>query len=449
MKAQWFLRGLAGALGIVAGVALYHATADLLSRDALRKYREAAKRLDPDQVAMHMDHVTLRQYVGKRVAALATVEQVEVTRDRQAASLKGLRNGVYTSENGKKVFFLASAGRWNQQARLFEVSQAVRLYNNDFDLETSLLTYEEPTGLVKAPGKVKGKFFGGSVDAMNLAYHLPTGSYQLGPVTWVGQLQGELKQTKNKNRWTIKAQSVSNPTGKREVWSIAEATDGDIIVKAMKIERDVKTDVIVATGNVQYFSREANLLAEKATVYRKEKRAIIEGAVSMLVKAKQDEKLEVAEMAPLRPIVPDSIAQDRPPAPDPESKKLDEEVRSSENRRKYPTQVYCQKIEYWYAKGQRRAKIMGSPQARQELPAGRWRQAWAHEAFYDAEKETLKLMSKSGSKDARFKTSIGDDLRADWFLVSTKEGDEAWQGAAVEGDVISEDEELNDRGDGG
>ncbi|MBL8041035.1 MAG: hypothetical protein JNM04_06765 [Chthonomonas sp.] len=57
-------------------------------------------------------------------------------------------------------------------------------------------------------------------------------------------------------------------------------------------------------------------------------------------------------------------------------------------------------------------------------------------------------MSRDGQKEARFKTSIGDDLRADWFLVSTKEGDEAWQGARVEGDVISEDEDLNDRDTG-
>lgn len=441
---RWIQQGVVGALGIFAGVALYNGVSYVLSQDPFSKYRATNVPDDQKAVGATMRDVALKQYVGPNLVAEAKIGIVNITRDRQVAMLSGIKDGHYRSKDKGEVQFTASTGKWNQVGRMFQVEHAVRLFNKDFDLKSETLVYDERRGLVTASKAVSGKFFKGDVKAAMLKYHLPTGGYELNAVSWTGALDLQ-DAPKSKGRWSIKAATVSNPTGKREIWSDAEATDGDIIVKALRIEREVKTDVIVATGNVQYFSRESNVQCDKATIYRKEKRAIIEGNVSMLLKAKQDDKLEVVPLKPLRPIVPDSIAIDRPPAPSEQDKELDKQVRDPETRRKFPTQVLCSKIEYWYRKGERRAKLMGSPQARQELDGGRWRQAWAYEGFYDGEKETLKLTSRDGQKEARFKTSIGDDLRADWFLVSTKEGDEAWQGARVEGDVISEDEDLNER----
>lgn len=446
-KWRWIQQGLVGALGIIAGVGLYNGATYVIAQDPFSKFRGNAKEDSPKQIGATMKDVHLRQYVGPNLVAEAKINTVNITRDRQTAILEGITNGHYRSKDKGEVQFTATEGRWNQVGRMFQVEKAVRLFNKDFDLKSEILVFDERRGLVTATKAISGKFFKGEVKAANLKYHLPTGSYELKAVSWTGALDLQ-DAPKSKGRWSIKAATVANPTGKRELWSDAEATDGDIIVKALRIERDVKTDVIVATGNVQYFSRETNVQCEKATVFRREKRAIIEGNVSMMVKAKQDDKLEVVPLKPLRPIVPDSIAIDRPPAPTDQDKELDKQVRDPETRRKFPTHVLCQRIEYWYRKGERRAKLIGSPQARQDLDGGRWRQAWAYEGFYDGEKETLKLMSRDGQKEARFKTSIGDDLRADWFLVSTKEGDEAWQGARVEGDVISEDEDLNDRDTG-
>jgi lipopolysaccharide export system protein LptA len=218
-----------------------------------------------------------------------------------------------------------------------------------------------------------------------------------------------------------------------------------VIIKANQVERNVKTDVVVATGNVSYFSKKVNLLCDKVTIYRKEKRAVLEGNVSMLIKPEDQEKLEEVALAPLRPIVPEEIANSRPAPPTEKSdqeKQLDDEVRSNQNRRKYPVQVLAAKIEYWYGEGSRRADITGAPQARQELPAGRWRQVWAYKAHYDGEKETLRLDSSPGHKETRIMTSLGDDIHANWFEVSTKEEDDAWSAEALDGIFVPDDNEI-------
>lgn len=56
-------------------------------------------------------------------------------------------------------------------------------------------------------------------------------------------------------------------------------------------------------------------------------------------------------------------------------------------------------------------------------------------------------MMSAGNKETRVKTSLGDDLRATWFLVSTKEGDDSWEAADLEGTVATDDDDLrNNRG---
>ena len=55
-----------------------------------------------------------------------------------------------------------------------------------------------------------------------------------------------------------------------DVWTDASATDGEVLVKAPHLERVRKTDVLTATGKVYYFGEKANLICEKAVIYRKE-----------------------------------------------------------------------------------------------------------------------------------------------------------------------------------
>jgi hypothetical protein len=184
-------------------------------------------------------------------------------------------------------------------------------------------------------------------------------------------------------------------------------------------------------------------------IYRREKRAVLTGHVHMLVKPKDQEKLDLSELRPFTPMVPDSIAAKRPAAPpsqeSQQQKDLQEELRSSKTLRKYPLHLSADRIEYWYRKGNRHAVITGSPQAMQELPdADHWRRAWAYKALYNGETEKLDLQSAPGKRDARMKNSLGDDLTAKWFQVSTKENDEEYEGDEVYGDVApTGDEDLD------
>ncbi|HVL40330.1 MAG TPA: hypothetical protein VM328_13150, partial [Fimbriimonadaceae bacterium] len=204
-------------------------------------------------------------------------------------------------------------------------------------------------------------------------------------------------------------------------------------------------DVLVAHGPVKYYSAKANIVCNRATIYRRERRAMLTGAVDMLLKPEDQQKLEVVEIPPFKPVVPEDIAKNRPPAPVGQDRSLDQEVRDTSTVRRYPVAVTANQIEYWYGRGQRRAIITGQPQARQELPGGRWRYAWAHRATYDGEKEILRMISSDGKKDTRVKTSVGDDIVATWFEMSTKEGEDQWSASGLEGDVYPDDDDIPPR----
>ena len=225
----------------------------------------------------------------------------------------------------------------------------------------------------------------------------------------------------------------------------ATASDGEVVVKAGKVLHDEDTDVLTATGKVRYFSAKTNMTCDKAIVYRQEKRVVLTGNVQMILKPTQNQKLEVAEIPLFQAQSPEDVGRDRPPAPPGTTaaeKKLDDEVRVGRTARKYPITILAAKIEYWYAKGSRHAVITGDPQARQEMTAGRWRYAWTHEALYDGEKETLRMVSTEGKKDTRLKNSLGDDFVADSATVSTQEDNSDLSADGIEGEFHFKDEEI-------
>ncbi|MBV6457758.1 MAG: hypothetical protein HONBIEJF_00877 [Fimbriimonadaceae bacterium] len=401
-------------------------------------------------VGIKLRDVELWHYEGSRLAGKAHVHQATVTRARDRILLDGIDQGHYIGKDKESQFdFVADRAEWFAANNLLVANEGAKIKNKDFDLASGYFSYNQNRRNLSVPGKVTGRLGDGQVEAISFVYQLDKKEYQIGPATWVGQVQTPAE--KGKTKWTIKTQGIAKRIGDTETWGKAEATDGEVVVFADRLERNVKTDVITATGNVRYFSAKSNMTCEKVVVYRKDRRAVATGNVQMVIKPKDQEKLEVGEIPPIRPIVPDDIAKDRPPAPIVQDEKaLDDEVRSGDSRRKYPTFVYCEKVEYWYQRGERRAIITGSPQARQEMAAGRWRMGWANRALYDGEKDTLRLLASDGKKDVRVKTSLGDDLVASWFQVSTKEDDESWEGEGIQGDVfVDEEEEGVDRGNSG
>jgi lipopolysaccharide export system protein LptA len=247
-------------------------------------------------------------------------------------------------------------------------------------------------------------------------------------------------------KWDIRGEDYEfKPETSIAYFTDATATDGEIIVKAPELEHNRKTDVVVVTGGATYYSPEANLFADKVTVYRKEKRAILEGHVRMLVKAEadQDKPAKVEPIPELKRVDPDSFTIAPTELPQtPEQKKAIEDLRSTDTAKQFPTQVIADYVEYFYGKGNRKANIKGNPQARQDFTNGNWRHVWSDHAFYDGEKNLMTLYAENAEKNrARMKNSYGDDLDALWFLLSTKQDDEYNKGKDMKGHFYNTDEE--------
>jgi lipopolysaccharide export system protein LptA len=445
----WVRRALLVALAVAGSVA---ATAYLrwaIQVDPFAQYRPPDQRTRDLMIGVQLEDVKVWHWTQGKLVLTCDVGRVDVRRDRQHLDFYDVHDGMYRGE--KNSFqFAGPKANYNASLQTFQVTDGARVWNADLDLRADALLYRRRVGRLQTQGAVTGRLFEGQLQAENVVYFPETKDFEAGPVVWEGKLKSsplqEVTGDQSAAPWKIKADKFSR-SGDAETYVNGEATDGDVLVKAPKLERNARTDVLTATGGVHYYSKKANLLCDKVVVYRREKRAVLTGNVSMLVKPEDQEKLVVEEIQPFRPQVPEQIAASRPKAPrSPEQRRADEELRSTKTARKYPVQINADRIEYWYREGQRRANVTGSPQARQDFPNGRWRHMWTHKAFYDAEKETLRLTSSEGKKDTRIMTSIGDDLIATWFLTSTKdEGEDQWEGEGVEGTVVSDDDDLNRR----
>lgn len=429
-----------------------------LGEDAFADLKRPASE---EPVGIRLEDVRFRQFSDKKLVTYAHADRIDVSRDRRKMKLYGVQDGLY--RDGDRVFrYRAKNADWDSSWKVLNVSGGVRITNPDLNLRAEGVKFESRKKMLTAIGNVNGSVAKGAFTGEHIVYNTETEAFSAGPVSWTGKLPAKLVQDapdEVKSRtWNFKSES-SKSNGKSKPRLVnhinAIATDGEVIVIAANIEHNRDTDEIIATGDdknprVQYFSAKSNMIANRVQVFRKEKRAIFTGSVIMLVKPKKDqnEKPKVEPLPAYQPMVPDQVKADRTKVkPKPEMEKKGEDLRSTKNLREFPLVMASAKIEYWYARGSRRAVITGDPQGRQELPEGEWRHVWTNVGFYDGEKETLKLVSTQGRKDTRMKNSIGDDLVATMMLMSTDEEDESFTGTAIEGDFAdlgSDDDPRND-----
>ncbi|MBL8066517.1 MAG: hypothetical protein JNM34_11780 [Chthonomonadaceae bacterium] len=441
---------LGGAL--VAGLALVVPKfVRVLKSDPLAKYRGPEPTSEDNSV--EMSNFDWKAYNKSEIVAKAHVEKASTGEDRGSINLTSVTNGVYY-ESGKSAFQFETrnAVYFNDSDRLVG-KQGVRVFNEKMDMTSKEFVYDPDKKTLKVPTRMVGRLEGGDMKAETLAYHVESKVFEIGGIRWSGMVN----QEKTKSKWSFTPQDGGPPVNSKTRGAVTtftkfKATDGETIVLADGGEYNKDTEVLVAKGNVKYFSIDANLSCAEVTVFRKEKRAVMTGAVDMLIKPK-DTPAQVVSIPPVVPVVPDKIAKDRPQAPsDPPNKEQQNSLRTGDNIREYPIAVTAARIEYWYGKGQRRAHVSGSPQARQELPDGTWRMVWADRGVYDGEKETLELRAKGNLPEVRMLNSIGDDMRAVSVLVSTKEGDDMMDADGVVMDMQVDDDELpekKDKGDGG
>jgi hypothetical protein len=399
-------------------------------------------------ILMRMEGVQLRHYDRKGLITAAKCDQVLLASDRQTYDLHGVRDALYRGDQGT-FHYTAGHANFVEGSKELKADKGIHIRNADMNLTAKSLEYNGRLSKLLVRGNVAGKLKGGDFKASNVEYKLDSGAYRAGPVYWKGMLALNLQDEGEQQKpttWEIQGALVtySGKNGQIATYTNAVAADDEVILIAPKVVHDRKSDVLTATGRVQYFSAKADLVADKCVVYRKEKRAELIGSVLMYVKPKKDQngKPKVEPLPAFQPLNPDQVKPQRPTKKlTEEEKKNAEQLRDSKTIRDFPMVMVAAKIDYWYAKGARRAVITGAPQGRQELADGRWRHVWSNVGFYDGEKEVLKLVSSKGLKDTRMKNSIGDDLTADWMEVSTKEEEDELTGYGFIGKVVSLDDE--------
>lgn len=453
-KSSWILVRNAAAvlLAFAGGRFAFDYLARFINIDAFSSLRPREIAGIADSVGIQLNDVSLRHYHGMKLITTSRIERVDVSKDRQSFDLYHVSNGVYHGDKGE-VHFGALRANWSAINRTLNVTEQAHIWNANMNLTTATITLDQGKQQLTAPKAITGKLYEGQITANWLQYGIDSGAAEAGPVHWVGALnllQNEADPTPR--RWDISSDHLKrSKNGESEVYTNGVASDGEVIIKAPHIEREVKTDVLTATGRVLYFSSRANVSANKVVVFRKERRALLTGNVQMFLKPKKDKDRPpmIEEIPPFRPFVPSDIAAKHPVAPTPvptaikpNQKETEDQLRTAKNARDYPMSVKAEKIEYWYHKGERRAIITGDPQARQEFPNGAWRHIWTVEGKYNGELETLRLNSSKGKKDTRMKNSLGDDLVATWLEFSTKEDDDQYEGQDITGVVFSTDEEI-------
>lgn len=429
-----------------AGAGLVEGARRLVREDPFANLRARPTPGISDDTGLLIGRANVRTYVRGELMAKATVGGAEIAKDRGSLTFRGVTNGWYRSDRGP-VAFTARGGEYVESGQRLELRGGATAKNKDLDVKTDRAAFDGLSRVVSFPTPLNGRVGPGYGKVVALRYALDDGSFSSGAAEWEGKLRGTQEPTFERRPWRITSQSTRG-SGRSNVRVMvnATATDGEVLLRAPLVEHDTKEDVIVATGRVFYYSGSANMVADKVTVYQREKRAVAVGNVTMLVKPKrtEDGPLPKIQAEPI-PDLPDEptgpLKAGKSYGPTTEEKALDEKLRSGKSLREYPLSVATKKVQYWYKKGERRAIFEGQPRAFQSFPRDRWRRIDATAGKYDGEGDKLTLQSLPGKVDTRLRTSIGDDLVTDWVVVSTKEGEDDYETGVLQGVVQGEPEE--------
>lgn len=406
------------------------------------------------EIGIRMKDVDFEVHDGKEKLLNGKVSTVEVSNDRLMYEFLDL-TGTAGSEKDNKVDFASKKASYDSISRQLHFNTGTSIEGRDFALFAPKALYSERDQQMSMP-QTAGTVFNGKMLASAISYSVPTSELRSKKIHWNGKLPAVFQDTpvgqapQGKSGWDFRSEKDQVWNSKKKVVSMqsVRATDGDVLIRAEIAEWDQAKDILTCSGKVYYYSEKANFVADKATIYRKEKRAVLGGDIRMLMKSKGQANLS-EEIPPFRPDVPDNISEGRPAAPTSEEvqqqKDLDAALRSAENLREYPAIIIAKQVEYWYPKGNTRAVITGNPECLQDFPGNRWRRVTADIAKYDGQADTLRLESSGAKKSVRVKTSIGDNILASWGLFSVKDDEtdpQDWELASPEGRFMADDDEI-------
>lgn len=431
-------------LGVIAVPLLYAGVKKLASFDPFSKF--TGKWSDPfgNNIGSVMDNVDIGVYEKGLPVVTFRTNRLTIRRDKQFLQLQSVSNGKIYEKGKPTANFYAGLASYDRAKEQVNVSRGATLAAADYTLQTAALVLDRGTKTIKAESGVSGTYKNGTLSAATFRLDFGGRKASATNIVWKGKVRFQNK-TQDTRDVQIRSPRFEQTSESVYVYYDAEASDRDSIMRAKKITWDQKDDVITLEGSCEYYGPDAIISAPKVVVYHKEKRAVATGEVRMFVKPQKQKGVLAAEpIPPAQPVLPPGMKQ--PLGAEDTLKKqqqeIDDELRSGKSFRKYPVIVTCNKIEYTYSKGNKKAIISGSPRARQQLRAGSWRELTAPKAIYEEEKELLTLLSEVGGRDVKMTNSAGDSFTAEKLEISTVEGQERLSGTRLEG-VIKVKEESS------
>jgi len=357
-----------------------------------------------------------------------TVKRVDLSRDRQRWLLDGVREAVLY-DGGKPAWRVTAARAvYEGASRFLQVADA-RLHGNPVRLTCSQATWRDQTRELQCLGIIRGSLRDGEFTALSLRYlggekrlvaegvrlvmHTslqPIALLQTGPPT-----QGANETRTKTRRVEVTFRRLEEQQGKTRTGEGLVIRDGDTVMTADRAEQDIEAQVIHATGNLRVTDPRVELSADRLTIELKEKRAVLEGNVKILVKPKQSEQTSA------------------PPA--------SEETRSLKTEMREPVQITCERAENLYQK--KIITLTGNLKMVQLLKEdGKTRTLTAQKAVYNSRTEQVQLVGDVHGVDEK-----GQELLAPEILVSVKEGDE-WLKITQPGKMVilvEEEEETTEQ----
>lgn len=333
------------------------------------------------------------------------VQRADLSRDRQRWLLDGVREAVLY-DDGQPLWRLKAERAVYEGASRFLQVQEVHLQGKPVQLYCSQAIWRDQNRELQCMGIIRGTLRDGMFTAQALSYLGKEGRLIAEQVNLsvrtaqspVAFLQTEPppkpheeKQTKTR-RVEVTFKRLEEQQGKTRIGEGLTIRDGDTVMTADRAEQDIEAQIIHATGNLQVTDPRVEISADKLTIELKEKRAVLEGNVKILVKPKQSEE------------------QSTQPA--------SEETRSLKTEMREPVQITCDRAENLYQK--KIITLTGNLKMVQLLKeGGKTRTLTAQKAVYNSRTEQVQLIGDVHGVDEK-----GQELLAPEILVSVKEGEE-------------------------
>ncbi len=398
-------------LFLVGGFTLLWGVESIRQQDPFARFTQRLAQSGLQEIELLLESPTLTLREGNRIVAQLKVDRLTVDRNRILWRAHNLRDATLYDEAGKPLGY-ASAREitYNQSAQRLHIAgepqlQLLRtpLIEKPTLIRTAWLTWDLYRRRLEVPVPLYFEWEGGGGVAENLRWDMRSGTLTLGAGRFTVQVQ-----EKPKREVQIEFASAS-AVGDVRTMRDMRLRDGDSIAFAPQAREEQRKKYIVATGELRFEDPRVEILGKNLQIWYadNQKRALLNSGVRMRIKPQRTEPAQ-------------------------------EEETELEEAKRYPIDVECPEIEYYYRK--KIAYLRGEIRAVQRLPEGRIRTLIAKEGEYDQEKEQLTL------REVLFEEPERVRLKCQVVILSTREGEDRYEATGCSGVLYDVDEEEEPRG---